>query len=313
MAEYLAQVQGGAGDDSDDDDEEAEFQPGVDDDEEEFDDDDAPPEEEEDDDNYVWIKGTLSYKYEKLTYKGHALKDIFEFHSKPIHFDFQQPTAVAPNQPGEPSRMRTISMEGTIGTYKTELELNFMLDDTSGNQSSLPAEGGKSTGLDDDDDDDDDDVVSNGKMPSKPAATSPNGKSKKTINVYGSGKDASGPFELQGTLSISEETKVSTALDCKKRAVAEQPAAAAAAAAAAPPEENDDSDDEPDEGFDYNELLDLHADAGLSLADLRKRYAEGGDSSRSKRTRSSQPSTSAADEKAAGVAGDEESDEDYGF
>jgi hypothetical protein len=101
-------------------------------------------------------------------------------------------------------------------------------------------------------------------MPSKPA-----GRPSDVFTVYGKGKNNFGAFELLGQLDPSTAEERAVPLECRKRMVSAAPVAAAAAVA------DEDDDDDADEELDYDELMALHEDAGLSVDDLRKRYASG--------------------------------------
>jgi hypothetical protein len=91
-------------------------------------------------------------------------------------------------------------------------------------------------------------------------------------SVFGKGTDASGAFEFFGNLHPSDAHHHSIPLICQKRQVLKKSPVVAAAVAAS---NEDDDDDDADEEVDYNELIALHQDAGLSVADLRKRYHGG--------------------------------------
>lgn len=326
MAEYMAQVQGND-DDDDDDDDEAEFEPGHDDDD---DDDDEDFEDEADD--YVLMKGTLARHDGRLIYKGHVLADTFELKSKqhPLHWSLHHPTKTNADE-SSPPRMRTIPMHGMIGKYSAIVDLTITRNDSNGDSVSLKPVGAVKNGDDDDDDDDD-----NGTMPAKPAAKTSDGhddgkmpskpplKDGKLLSlaadgkkaapmdgtvysVFGKGTDSSGAFEFFGSLHPSDARHHAIPLECQKRQVLKKPVATTAEAAAVAAASNDDEDDDNDadeEEVDYDELIALHQDAGLSLADLRKRYHA---------TSSPDDDEDQGERKKKKKTQEEESDDEYGF
>jgi hypothetical protein len=303
MEEYMTQGQGDDDDDDDDDDED-EFDP----DHEEESDGDEEFEAEEDDEDYVMMKGTLARHDGRLIYKGHILAEAFELKSMqhPLHWSIHHPTKTTAEETS-PQRMRTIPMYGNIGKCSTKVDLVITRNETKGD-SFKPVAGAKKSDSDDDDDDtilakpaakksgdiDGDDA----KMPSEPAAaqksdiddakmsSKPSSRDEKlpatqngvnasdgaVYSVFGKGTDASGAFEFFGNLNPSDAHHHSIPLLCQKRQVLKKSPAAAAAVAAS---NQDDDDDDADEEVDYDELIALHQDAGLSVADLRKRYHGG--------------------------------------
>jgi hypothetical protein len=111
--------------------------------------------------------------------------------------------------------------------------------------------------------------------------------------VSGHEIDSSGgeTLEFQGGYHAGDGKQVS--LVCQTRLRSNEPSAAAAAAppaaAAAASRGDDDDDDDFDDDVNYNELIALHEDAGLSVDALRKRMQEGGsDSKPAKRGKSTQ-------------------------
>ena len=339
MAEYMAQVQGND-DDDDDEDDEAEFEPGHDDDDEDEDDDGGDDDDDDDDeefedeaDDYVLMKGTLSRHDGQLIYKGHVLADTFELKSRqhPLHWSLHHPTKTSADESSSP-RMRTIPMHGMIGKYSATVDLTITRNDSNGDSMSskklvaavkhdndedkdhdgttMPAKKPPSQTTNGDDDDD------GKKMPSKPPmndgklpSSLTDGKKAAPTNatvysVFGKGTDSSGAFEFFGSLHPSDARHHAIPLECQKRQVLKTTiggAVATAAAAAVSNEDNDyEDDDDADEEVDYNELIALHQEAGLSLADLRKRYH-------------ATPDQADQGERKKPKTHDEESDDEYGF
>ena len=289
MAEHLAS--------QDDDEEEAEFEPDDEDDDDEDDDDEFDQDDDEDEEDYILMKGTLSHHDGHLVYKGHILADTFELKSKPLHWNMHHPTASSSDETNSPPRMRTIVMEGNLGKDLTKVDLTLTVNESTSNGARKKDDSASKPTKSGDDDE---------KSPSKPAAAeaktdgedgkkpaSVNGETGSVCSVFGRGSDASGAFEFFGTLQPSHKHHVS--LECQKRTVTKAPVAAAAAAAS---NEDDDDDDDADEGVDYDELIDLHQDAGLSLTELRKRY---------------NPTAEEEKEPSKKKAKADESDEEYGF
>ena len=114
----------------------------------------------------------------------------------------------------------------------------------------------------------------------------------------------------------------SVALLCQARMITvSKPATAVAAATAAAAGhkdegEDDDDEDDADENVDYDELIALHEDAGLSVDALRKRYRDNGD------TTGAPAVTEAASAGAADASGkpakkgkssQDDDDDEYGF
>jgi hypothetical protein len=99
-------------------------------------------------------------------------------------------------------------------------------------------------------------------------------------SVYG--KQADGgkgeSLELQGGFSPTAQGN-DINLVCQVRIVSTHPQTAVAAAtpvaAARVDNEVEDDDDEADDGVDYDELIALHEDAGLSVEELRRKYRTG--------------------------------------
>lgn len=98
--------------------------------------------------------------------------------------------------------------------------------------------------------------------------------------VYGRQKDSkSDVLEFRGEHAPSSKE---VNLVCQVRMVLAEPTVTAkappsAAAAARIAADDDDVDDEADEKVDYDELIALHQEANLSVADIQKRYREGTD------------------------------------
>uniref|UniRef100_A0A7S3L1E6 Uncharacterized protein n=1 Tax=Amphora coffeiformis TaxID=265554 RepID=A0A7S3L1E6_9STRA len=104
-------------------------------------------------------------------------------------------------------------------------------------------------------------------------------------------------------------------------------AAAAPAAARIDKSDDDDEDEEYEQGVDYDELIALHEDAGMSVDALQKRYRDGDTAAatasssgrrESKRTKKPPPSLkppppSSSKDNNPGDDDDNEDDDDYGF
>lgn len=284
----MAQGEGG------DDEDEAEFEPGNEDsDDDAFQADDDDDEEED----YIMLKGTIARHDGRLIYKGRLLSETFELKSKEpkIHWSCTHPTKTFADETNPP-RTRTIDMEGTMGknTVKLELTLSEQQQGTSANGNQKVAAKGK--GNDEDDD---------GKMPSKPAAAaSPSKQPVNVYTVYGKGTDGSGSFEILGQLDPNTAEHHTIPLECRKRTVSTAPAAVAAAAVV-----DEDDDDDADEGLDYDELIALHEDAGMSVEDLRKRYHSAAAETGNDDDNDAKP----AAKKAKTKEDSDDDDEEYGF
>ncbi|GAX25391.1 hypothetical protein FisN_5Lh489 [Fistulifera solaris] len=145
------------------------------------------------------------------------------------------------------------------------------------------------------DDDDNDDEEENKKAPAL------------YYSVYGKQADAGKgeSLELQGGYSPTVQGNEIN-LVCQVRIVSTHPQVPAAAATpvAATRMENEveDDDDEVDDGVDYDELIALHEDAGLSVEELRRKYRTG----ESAEPPSKRPKTQEKDQ-------DDDDDEDYCF
>lgn len=146
--------------------------------------------------------------------------------------------------------------------------------------------------------------------------------------VFGHQIDTHGgdAMEFVGVYFPPKTVQEQVSLTCQVRTIpAAAPSAATAAvavrAAVASPnsaridneDDDDDEDEEYEEEVDYNELIALHEDAGMSVDALQKRYrgsgADGGgaddiDEGRSKRSKKPPPRSS---------SGEDDDDDDYGF
>jgi len=179
-----------------------------------------------------------------------------------------------------------------------------------------PPRRGRAKGGDEDDEDD----IQN----SKAAAANDSKAPGVYYSVFGSQMDEHGSgidmLQFQGGFYPPTTETEKVALTCQARIVASHPpatpagAAAPVAAAAARVQDDDDddeADDDADEDVDYNELIALHEDAGMSVADLRKRCRGGS----TKTTRSSSSSTNkklkAAPPPPPAAEDDDDDDEDF--
>lgn len=287
MAEYLAAQEAG------DEESEAEFAPGDDDDSD--DDDEAPFDADNDDEDYTTLQGTISRHDGRLIYKGHILTETFELKSKEpsVYWAVHHPTKTSADE-ANPSRMRTIEMEGIMGKDNVTVDLTL----TSQRNETGKSEAVGKKGHDEEED---------GK---KPAASPSKQASNSLYSVFGKGRDSSGAFEFYGQLDPSTAEHHTMKLECQKKSVSAAPAAAAAAAA--PPPADDDDEDDADEGMGYDELIALHEDAGMSVEDLRKRYQSGGaaDSNDDEDADDAKP---AAKRPRPQEESDDGDDEEYGF
>jgi hypothetical protein len=143
--------------------------------------------------------------------------------------------------------------------------------------------------------DDDDDEEDNKKAPAL------------YYSVYGKQTDAGKgeSLELQGGYSPTAQGNEIN-LVCQVRIVSTHPqvpaAAATPVAAARVDNEVEDDDDEADDGVDYDELIALHEDAGLSVEELRRKYR----TAESAESPSKRPKTQEKEQ-------DDDDDEDYCF
>lgn len=257
MAEYLASVQ-----QDDDDDDEAEFDPNGD---------EEDDEEEDGQDEVIIMQGKLTVVDKHLVYKGKTSQDEeFAINSQPLHFNLSTPTEISCNAIDDPPKMRSVMMEGLLEGKTCKIDLTITKTSKSmvgPNGTSKPI--GKCTGEDDgkkaaaklaDDDD-------NGKMAPPVKASSI------VYGVLGSGDG----FEFYG--EYTPKGGDFDELECKYKMIkASMPAVAGAAAAAASASggyDDDDIEEDADEGVDFDELIALHEDAGMSVDQLKKRYRPG--------------------------------------
>jgi hypothetical protein len=254
MAEYMQAQQG----DDDDDEEEAEFEPGNDDDSDADDDDAFQAEDDDDEEDYIMLKGSFARHDGCLLYKGRVLSETFELKSiePKVYWEVRQPTKTSADE-STPPRTRRIEMEGSMGKDTVKVELILTVQENGNSHVAV----GKSSGEDDEEED--------SKMAAKPSAA----KSANVYTVYGKGTASAENFEFLGQLDPSTAKHNSIPLECRKRMVSAAPAGAAAVATAVVDE---DDEDDADEELDYDELIALHEDAGMSVEALRKRYAGGG-------------------------------------
>ena len=156
----------------------------------------------------------------------------------------------------------------------------------------------------------------------KPSSSSSNSHSSKHSNkteiyysVYGTQIDSHGGdlMEFMGGFFPPTTETEKVGLVCQVRMMAPRPssstqkASPVAAAAAARVQDDDDDDEEEDAQVDYDELIALHEDAGMSVADLKKRFG-------SKASASSSPDKKRKfDPKPPPPEDDEDDDDDYGF
>lgn len=256
MAEYLASVE-----QDDDDDDEAEFDPNGDEDEDD---------DEDGQDEVITMQGKLTVVDKHLVYKGKTSQDEeFAINSQPLHFNLSTPTEISANAKDDPPKMRSIMMEGLLEgkTCKVDLTITKTSKSTVGsNGTNKPigkctgegADGKKAAAKMADDDDE-------GKM-APPMKTS-----SAVYGFFGSGDG----FEFYG--EYTPKGGDSDDLECKYKVIkASMPAiTGAAAAAASGGYDDDDVEEDADEGVDFNELIALHEDAGMSVDQLKKRYRSG--------------------------------------
>jgi hypothetical protein len=131
-------------------------------------------------------------------------------------------------------------------------------------------------------------------------------------NVYGRQIDARETLEFRGGYSPSNGKEAT--LICQVRTaptVPNLPAVAAAAkpaaTAAARVDNEDDDEEDADDAVDYDELIALHEDAGLSVDDLQKRYRGKDDNTSASPSKKGKPAPKDYDED------DDDDDDDYGF
>ena len=127
-----------------------------------------------------------------------------------------------------------------------------------------------------------------------------------TYNVYGRQVDCSKgeALEFRGSYppANGKEVSMSAQVRLVPTALAAAAAAKPAPAAAARVDNDEDEDDNDDDGVDYEELIALHEDAGMSVADLKKRY-QGQESEK----------VEASPQKKGKFMPDDDDDSDYGF
>ena len=313
MAEYLASVQRDDEDDDDDDDDEAEFQPGMDDEDDDEDDEDNDEDELDDDASddgsvLVW-KGTVTFRDGTLVYSGTTSEgEPFALTSSdaagPLYWDWNCPIAEG-NTSNQDRRMRSVTLEGTGAAANVEAILTAT-QQTNASETAASARN-KGTGGQED-----------SKLSAKVAPNEELKQSSKTsttpalgyaFTLYCQGVG----FELYGEIPPGATDGV--ALECRYRKVSVAPAAAKAAGAAAAAGataakaaavSDDDDVVDADQGVDYNELIALHEDAGMPVAEVRKRYGRGNRST-SQDTSSKKFKTMPTDDE------DDEDDEDIGF
>ena len=264
MAEYLASVQQ---DEDEDEDDEAEFEPG--DDEEDDNLDEGFAEDDDVDEDVVILKGSLQNVDGRLLYKGRSSEgDTFEVKSQPLHFSLDAPTATKPEEDTDPPGMRTIAFEGQF-MFATKAKIDITLTRPKRKPT------GKSLGDNDRKPPPPVNGEMDGKSPAKMDSKSPVKKSAPQTEVYGVFGKGPG-FEFYGEAN-PHTMHESSGLECQYRRTNRKapPAAAAAAVSAAAVPADDDVENDVDEGVDYDELIALHQDAGMPVADLKKRYAAG--------------------------------------
>ena len=175
--------------------------------------------------------------------------------------------------------------------------------------------------------DQEDGKVTDGKVPPPPAVeaeekedTKASGHQPVVYRVMGQQIDTHGgdTMEFMGVYYLPNKVVEENALTCQVRilpatpVVATTPVAAASAARIATEEDDDEdedyAEDDYEEGVDYNELIALHEDAGLSVDALQKRYrgrddAEEEEEGKPPAKMSKKPPPPA----------DDDDDDDYGF
>jgi hypothetical protein len=268
-------------DDSDEeDDEDADFNP------DHYVEDDSEDEEAEDfnehsngnDDDKIEWTGTLSFDNDILSYNGTISNGgVFMLSSSPtekLFWDWNSLTATSKSYSGnDRPRMRSISLFGSPSNVDWTL--------------TVVEEEGSCTYSEFDDGSDMDQKISSQSKSSKST-------SRQVVTTYGRGNG----FELYG--KIPSDAMNGFRLICRYRydetihvgAFSSTTATVAAKAVATAGSDVEDDVMDADQGVDYDELIALHEDAGMSVADLRKRYAKHprghtSPAKRSKRTPSS--------------------------
>jgi hypothetical protein len=322
MAEYLASVERDEDDededdDDDDDDDEAEFHPGIDDvtddDEDDYQQDDDDDDDDDDSEAVRW-KGKLSFANGTLKYSGVTSEgNSFLVHSKKsesLYWNWYCPTAT--KQEDQSPRMRTISLEGT----PSNVSITITATDQKQQQQQQQQHSNKN--LKDDQDRDENDGKMAAKMPpteGKKQATSAALPTWMIYSVYGQGDG----FELYGELlphalshpdkQTDDEVSTSVPLECRYRSTTQHQHAARAAAVATAVSDDDDDIVDADQGVDYNELIALHEDAGMTVGEIRKRFGRRADATaneESNKKAKTIPEVEKDDD-------DDDDDEDVGF
>jgi hypothetical protein len=148
-----------------------------------------------------------------------------------------------------------------------------------------------------------------------------------SYNIYGIQQDANGGdlLEFQGAFApVSIDSNVdngtSIALVCRVRLLPPAPAAVttaatspAAAVGSTAKDSSDEDFDDADDEVDYDELIALHEDAGLSVDDLRKRYHEGDGGTTTTESPSKRSRQPAAQFSSSQPENDDDDDDDFGF
>lgn len=332
-------------DDDVEEEDEGDFVPGMDDDDDDLDDDFEEEDldgDDDEDDPFVPCRLSID-DGKKIILDGESFHLISE-ESGPSTFRLSDPTLekaivfsgtlkdvtvklevkITKNDPNT-----TIdSLEHNLLNYQAEMQEVLETSEAADPKSSGRAKAGDDDEDDDDDDDDDTDVKGN--IKSAPASSMGNGKKAAAVgDVYilegGQVMNGSTSHKIRGVfrpilpsskasrlflmVSVQEATQVAAA------GVAASPAkpAGSGTAASAPTssrkrgrkkEEDDEEGD--DDGVGYQEIIDLHDDAGLSTEELRRRYYGANN------TGTNEPATKVS--KARPTTEDSEDDDDaYGF
>lgn len=303
-------------DDGDDDEEEGDFYPGMDDDDD-LDDDFEDEADLGDDEDDPFLQGHLHCKEDgKIVFDGESF--LLTSEGAAPSFALYEPTLEKPmvfsgTLKGVPLKMEVKIFRHDPSAAIDPLEQRF-LDQQAQMQASSEAAGGRAKAGDDDEDEDDAkkapaSSLSGDNMKSAAGSSDiyvfeasqvgidKDGTTRKIRGIFRPASKAATRLFLMAIIQLSQAMTTSSGGGATK------PVAASAARKRG--RGDDDDGDDGDDDVGYQELIDLHDDAGLSTEELRRRYY-GGDAGESK---SKKP-------KAVAVVDDEDDDDDddaYGF
>jgi len=292
--------------DEDEDDEEDEFVPGADeeDDEEDDDVDDDEDAEDGDDASGPWLEGRLSLDQEMLLhYQGEGFHlvstkpvswNLLDQNAKPkdslyaIEMEGPCDIVVDKTEPDNPThrKMEVIwSVHGGVDEPANGTSRSRGRREKRGSNGNTTEKNGEDS-----------------KMPS--LCYKVHGRQ---LETTGKGETTTTAWEFYGSFVPPKDGSNDVCLSCRVHMVSGQPHVSAAAAAAKPAAaaaaanaESEEDDEDADDEVDYEELIALHEDAGLSVDALQKKY----------RPRE-EPVNSMPSKK--GKTQSEEDDDDYGF